>query len=239
MISFIIPTLNEEKVIKKTLESLLVYSGEKEIIISDGNSRDTTVAIAKQYTDKVVVYTGKTRQTIGGGRNMGAQIAIGDFLVFTDADVVIPDINKFFEKAFTYFKQDQKLLAITVKYKVFPEMSVLGDKIVFMLGNFFFLLLNNVFKFGTTGGEFIMVRTESFQHIGGFNEMIALSEDADLFQRLAKIGKTRYKGELFIYHTGRRVHKVGAVKIIFQWVFGWIALTFFKKSLVEEWKEVR
>ena len=82
MISFIVPTLNEEKVIRKILDCVSGYSGEKEIIVSDGNSSDKTADIAREYTDKVFVYKGSMRQTIAGGRNAGAENARGDFLFF-------------------------------------------------------------------------------------------------------------------------------------------------------------
>ena len=99
MLSIIIPTLNEEKSIEKTLQSIKELKDyDYEIIISDGKSKDKTVEIAKKYDAKVIVYEGTIRQTIGGGRNLGASIASGDFFVFLDADVTIPDINNFFKK---------------------------------------------------------------------------------------------------------------------------------------------
>ena len=55
-ISFVIPTLNEGKAIEGTLKCLLEYGGPKEIIVSDGASKDDTVAIAKRYGAKAVVH---------------------------------------------------------------------------------------------------------------------------------------------------------------------------------------
>jgi len=70
MISFIIPTLREESSLEKTLNWLSTYTGENEIIISDGGSTDKTLEIARKYTDKIIVYEGTKRQTIGMGRNL-------------------------------------------------------------------------------------------------------------------------------------------------------------------------
>jgi glycosyltransferase involved in cell wall biosynthesis len=64
MISFVIPSLNEEATIEKTLLWISKYSGEKEIILSDGRSTDKTLEIARKYTDKIVIYEGTERQTI-------------------------------------------------------------------------------------------------------------------------------------------------------------------------------
>ena len=49
MISIIVPTLNEEQVLARCLQSLnsQSYAGEKEVIVSDGYSKDSTAKIAK------------------------------------------------------------------------------------------------------------------------------------------------------------------------------------------------
>src|SRR5258708_12947726 len=46
MISIIVPTLNEERRIGRTLECLLSLRGKKEIIVADGGSDDRTVEYA-------------------------------------------------------------------------------------------------------------------------------------------------------------------------------------------------
>ena len=73
MISFIIPTLNEEKTIENTLRCLDAFSGEKEIIVSDGGSKDKTIEIASKYTNKIVIHKDSKRQNIAQGRNAGAR----------------------------------------------------------------------------------------------------------------------------------------------------------------------
>ena len=109
MISFIIPTLNEEKYIGKTLDYISKYTGEYEIIISDTNSPDRTVDIARGYADNILIHSreGK-RLTIAAGRNLGASVAKGDFLVFLDADICIIDPDKFFKKAFNCFEKNPR-----------------------------------------------------------------------------------------------------------------------------------
>ncbi len=103
-ISIIIPTLNEEKWIGRTFKNLKkIKSIPYEIIVSDGNSKDKTISIAKRYTKKYVVYKEKKRQNIAMGRNMGARIARGEYFVFMDADVTIPDVDNFFKKAISFF----------------------------------------------------------------------------------------------------------------------------------------
>jgi len=237
MISFVIPTLNEEKTIEDTLKCLSSFDGEKEIIISDGRSKDRTIEIVKRYTDKIVVYEGIKKQTIGEGRNEGAKIAKGKYIIFVDADVIIPKINDFMKTAFGYFDRDEKLVALTAECVVLKELSTTLDKIIFKLVAIYFSFLNNI-GFGGAGGEFIMVKRSAFLEINGFDPHLAVSEDMDLFWRLAKIGRTRLPLKLKINHTGRRAHKIGWPRLLWQWFSNTIMVFFFKRS-DEEWKEIR
>ena len=76
MISIIIPTLNEAKIIESTLRTLAAtLTLPYEVIVSDGGSTDGTPELAARYANTVVVYSGAGRQTIGQGRNDGARVA--------------------------------------------------------------------------------------------------------------------------------------------------------------------
>lgn len=241
MISFVIPTLNEEKVIKKILNNLHeIKNFEYEIIVSDGGSKDNTLVIARQFSDKVVEHTLPVRQTIGQGRNAGAAAASGEFLVFLDADVYIFNIDQFFTRATNHFKKDSALVAVSGWLKVFPEVETLGDKIGYgILSNWSFSLHNNIFKTGAGCGEFGMIKTETFRKIKGYREDLAVDEDQDLFRRLIKIGHTKTDPKLLVYHTGRRPHAIGWPRLIWQWSKNWLSLVIFNHSADDEWKEIR
>lgn len=240
MISIIIPTLNEESIIEPTLKNLRRLSKlPLEIIISEGRSTDRTVALAEPYADKIVVYKGTERQTIASGRNLGALAASGEFYVFIDADVLIPEPDEFFAKAFHIFSQDEKLMAITVKLRVMPQYERFGDRFWFGFINCTSFLNNNIFHKGTAPGDFQMMRATAFRAVGGFNEKLVASEDFDMFRKLSLIGKTRYIPSLMIYHTGRRAHKVGWMRLISEWFMNWLWVLLFKKAASKEWKVIR
>ena len=239
MISFVIPTKNEEKVIEKTLEWISTYSGEKEIIVSDGRSSDKTIEIAKKYADKVLVYEGEKRQNISEGRNTGARAANGDYVLFLDADMHIPDPDSFLEKAIDVFEHDEDIVALTVSLKVFPEMETRADRFVFSSMDHLYVIQNNILGIGAAPGEFQMIRIGAFKEVGGFNEQLAVSEDWDLFRRLAKIGKTRFEKSLVAYHTGRRAHAIGWPKLLYTWIINDLSVRFLKRSADSEWKEIR
>ncbi|MDE2030847.1 MAG: glycosyltransferase [Patescibacteria group bacterium] len=239
MISFIIPTKNEEKIIEKTLKCLSGYSGPHEIILGDGNSTDNTISIAKKYTNLIASHQGTNRPTIASGRNDGASLAHGEYLLFLDADMFIYDIDSFFEKALACFTKDPDMVAMTVRLQLFPEMATRADNAVFGFMNFLHRVYNNYLHTGASPGEFQMIRTEAFKKVGGFNPTLVAGEDYDMFRRLRKIGRTYFNNHLTAFHTGRRAHVVGWPKLLTQWFMNNISATFFKKAASDEWKEIR
>ncbi len=239
MISFIIPTLNEQETIQQTLERLTAYSGDHEIIVSDGNSTDGTVEICRRFADRVILHDEPRRQTIAEARNVGAAATSGDYLVFLDADVLVPDIDDFFRIAHAAFDADATVVALTGKYRVVPENSTAADKYVFTMLGVQFLLQNNLLGIGGAGGEFQMITADAFRAVGGFDERLPAAEDMDLFRRLSRIGRTRFERRLTVYHSGRRAHAVGWRTLLWQWFSNSVSVFVFRRSVSKEWTVVR
>ncbi len=239
MISFIVPTLNEESALEKTLKCAAAYSGCKEIIISDGGSTDKTIEIAKLYTNLITVHTTKERQTISGGRNEGAKIAHGTYLVFLDADVTIANPDVFFKKAIGYFEKNTNIVAVTTNLRVLDNHATLADKIIFGIFNKLNQFQNNVLHIGASFGEFQMIRRDIFEKIGGFDIKLVTGEDHDFFRRLSRVGRTYFANDLEIRHTGRRAHKVGWPKLLATWGLNTLSTIFLKKAVTKEWKVIR
>ncbi|MDP3956846.1 MAG: glycosyltransferase [bacterium] len=241
MISIIIPTLNEEKEIGNTLKNLeiSIKKEEIEIIITDGKSKDKTAEIAHAHKAKVLVYEGEKRQTISAGKNDGAKEAVGEYLLFQDADVFIPDPSDFFRKMVAEFERDKKLMGATVFLKVRPKDATIGDKIVFGAVNYLFIIMNNFLGIGGATGEFQFVRADAFRKINGFNEKLVVAEDQDLFQRLTKIGRTKIISSLTVYHSGRRAHAIGWPRLLWKWWTNYFTLVVLKRSSSKEWEPLR
>jgi len=240
MISIIIPTLNEEKILKKTLSALKeLFITEYEIIVSDGDSNDRTLEIAKTHAHQVITHTLPARQTIAQGRNAGAATAKGDYLVFIDADVFIPDINNFFSVALELFEVNTKLVALTVFLKVLPEHVTLSDKLFFSVVNRSYQFLNNVLHIGAASGEFQMIRTATFKKVNGYNPSLVAGEDNDMFARLSKVGQTKIEVDLHVMHTSRRAHAIGWNKLLSLWIMNLAYGKILKRSFSKEWKVIR
>lgn len=241
MISIVIPTFQEEKVIGLTLRSLKSrLTIPHEIIVSDGGSKDKTVDIAAEHADRVVVYSGTKRQTIAQGRNDGARVAQGEFLVFLDADCVIRDPDSFFRTASSAFESTTNLVALTALLRVLPENETSSDRIVSEIVNLVVVFKNNVLHKGEApGGEFQMVPKQAFDRVGGYREDLITREDRDLFFRLSKIGRTRCEPRLTVFHTGRRAHTIGWSRLIVLFLVNTISFHVRGRVHSKEWTPVR
>jgi glycosyltransferase involved in cell wall biosynthesis len=240
MISIIIPTLNEAKIIESTLRTLAAtLTLPHEVIVSDGGSTDRTTELAARYANTVVVHSGAVRQTIGGGRNDGAKAAIGDFLVFLDADCVIPEPDRFFAQALAYFERDPGLVGLTACLRVFPADETLGDKLVSGVANLGLRVANNVLKRGASFGEFQMIRRQAFARLGGFRADLIAFEDTDMFRRLSQIGRTTIAPQLHVLHSGRRGHQVGHPQLIAMWLVNLVSFAVRDRIFSKEWTLVR
>ncbi len=85
-ISVIIITLNEETKIRECLESV---SWADEIILSDSESSDRTLEIAKEFTDKITVK--EDWEGYGREKNLCAAKAGNDWILNVDADETVSE----------------------------------------------------------------------------------------------------------------------------------------------------
>lgn len=240
-ISIIIPTFNEADYIEKTLKQIKDNLTEfsYEIIVADSDSPDGTADIARKYA-RVVTHERKEGHMIAWNKDQGAAVAKGEYLFFIDADVFIPDPNRFFRIAIWDFERDPQIVALTGNVRVFKGEETIGDAIVFGgYVNPVNRLLNNVFHVGAAGGEFQMIRHKVFDTVHGYNERLAAAEDHDMFIRLAKIGRTFFDRRLTIYQTGRRERKVGWPRLLLSWWLNYYSMRILKHSYDKEWKPIR
>jgi len=89
LISVIVPVHNGLQVIGRCLEAIrLSMYPNFEVLVVDDCSTDATLQIIKNFGVQCL----KTPRNLGpaGARNLGAKHAIGEILVFVDADVVLP-----------------------------------------------------------------------------------------------------------------------------------------------------
>lgn len=240
-ISVIIPTLNEEKLISRTLSQFTTRVKKNfnlEIIVSDGGSTDNTISIAKNYfCDKIVSLEAGTKQNIPIGRNAGAKNSSGDLLYFFNGDTLIQNIETFFSKTLENFKKPE-IAALTCNVRVFPDEVKLSDKLFHTLYNNYVFILNK-FGIGMGRGECQMIRREYFFKLNGYNEKMAAGEDFDLYKRLKIFGKIKFLRDIVVYESPRRYRKYGYTKVFWAWTKNALSVFFRGKALSKVWEQVR
>lgn len=187
LVSVVITTKNEDKVIGNLLKSILNQTYKNiEIILVDNNSTDNTLSIAKKFKSLRIYQQGPERSA---QRNFGAKRSSGDFLFFLDADMeltpkVIEDCVKkiYQEKAEGIIvPEESRWTNFWGKVKAFERSfySEKGDSV-------------------TDAARFFSKRI--FNKAGGYDETITGPEDWDLPDRIReagyKIGRIKEK----IYH---------------------------------------
>lgn len=181
ILSLIIPTYNEEEYLPILLESIKQQDfSDYEIIVADADSKDNTVKIAEEY-GCIVVEGGMPAV----GRNNGAKVAKGDYLLFLDSDLKLTE--DYLAKVIYEFKMERLGIAIT---QMKPLSKKTEDKLLHDLANLFMISVEKIKPHGA-GCYGIIAKRELHERCGGFNEELTFGEDTEYIERLAK--KERFK----------------------------------------------
>lgn len=195
MISVIIPTLNEELTLEKSLISA-VNSNEVEIIVSDGGSLDATLAIAKRFTDKLI----SSPAGRGVQLNRGADASSGDILLFLHADTILP---KGWDNIVGETLNDSMVSGGAFSFALSKR------SLPFSLISFMTNLRSRFFKL-PYGDQAIFVRRETFERLGGFQE-IPIMEDLELVKSIRRCGTLKVLN-LPVITSSRRWDREGWIK---------------------------
>ena len=193
-VSIIVPAYNAGATLGECIEGCLAQThADCEVIVVDDGSTDITAEVAAQYPVRYL------RQSNGGpaaARNLGANLASGDILAFTDSDCV--PAADWIARLLAGFTEDDvvavggtyananpqhrlsRLIHAEIRYR---HSQFAGD--VDFLGSFNFA-----------------VRREAFEAVGRFDELFraASAEDNDLSYRLGERGRLRFAPDAIVAH---------------------------------------
>ena len=86
-ISVILPVFNEEKYVKKAIDSVLNQTFEDfELIVVNDGSTDNTSSIISEFDDSRIKVINQQNRGPGASRNNALDIARGDYVMFLDSD---------------------------------------------------------------------------------------------------------------------------------------------------------
>ncbi|MDO5824949.1 MAG: glycosyltransferase family protein [Methanosphaera sp.] len=206
-LSIIIPTYNEEEYLPNLLESIKRQDfDDLEVIVADSHSTDKTVEIANSYGCKIVN---------GGlpavGRNNGARIATGEFLLFLDSDCVLT--NDYLKQAVEEFELHNLGIAIT---QIVPLEKGFINELSHEFANYMTKKISAIKPHGA-GCYGILTYKSLHEEVDGFDEAIDFGEDTDYIERVAKISRFKVLETPRLLISTRRLKEEGLKTIAWKY----------------------
>jgi len=189
-ISVVIPAWNAEGTLKSCLRSVKEQTRQPDqVIVVDDSSSDSTVSIAVEFGAEVIRCMNRSGPALT--RNLGAEAAEGDVIVFLDSDVTTP--KGLLARIETILNQRSDAAAVQTVYTA----SCPADNIVSRYQNFYYHFAlahvreEEVAIFATWCAA---IRRSDFESVGGFNTRIPepTVEDEELGYSLADAGRSIY-----------------------------------------------
>lgn len=207
IISIIIPTYNEEDYLPNLLDSIKRQNFDGyEVIVADANSTDRTREIAESYG--CIVVDGGLPAV---GRNNGARVAKGEYLLFLDSDLELTD--DYLRNVLYEFRMEHLGIAIT---KMKPMSDKIEDKIFHDFANYFMIGVEKIKPHGA-GCYGIITKKSLHDECGGFDESLTFGEDTDYIERLAEKERFRVLRNARIGVSTRRLEEEGIETLIRQY----------------------
>jgi rSAM/selenodomain-associated transferase 2 len=199
LLSIVMPVLDEAERIALALDALAPWrvTGEVEVIVVDGGSRDGTPALAADRADRVLsAPAGRARQM-----NAGAQQARARALLFLHADSTLPpDAPQLIARALGERAWGRFDVRIDGRSRVLPLVAAAMN-------------LRSRISGIATGDQAIFMRRDAFDAVGGFPDQ-PLMEDIEISRRLrARCGAPACLREK-VATSGRRWDRRGAARTI-------------------------
>jgi glycosyltransferase involved in cell wall biosynthesis len=180
--TLVVPAYNEEAELPQSLPSFkaaMEASGRRgELVVADNNSTDRTAEIAREHGARVVF---EAHNQISRARNAGARDAEGRYLVFVDADTLIPP--ELLAAALANLESGKCCGGgAAVDFDEYPR------KYMRSFVNFWNWL---ALRRGLAAGSFVYCLREAFEAVGGFSERVYAAEEILFSRALRNWGKKR------------------------------------------------
>lgn len=201
-VSIIIPTYNRADILPRAIDSVLGQTfSDFELYIVDDASTDETEAVVRSYNDDRLRYIRHESNRGSGGiaRNTAIDQVTGEYVAFLDDDDVWRPTK--LEKQVALFEDsphDVGLIYCWMNY--LDGETVVERRHPERRGYIFREMLD---RNAITNASTLLVRSEVFSDIGGFDPTLPRGIDSDFIRRVAKEYKVDYVPEVLVeYHVG-------------------------------------
>jgi glycosyltransferase involved in cell wall biosynthesis len=206
-VSAVVPTLNEESYLPVLLDSLDRQTLPVcEVIVADAGSGDRTREVALAHGARLV-----SGGLPGVGRNKGAEVATGEWLLFLDADVRLP--TNALEVAF----QEMSRLGLRSASTWFvPDSERWFLRLNHWLSCHYFRLSTRI-GWPHSIGAFLLLPKEIHERVGGFDPSIPVAEDQDYVRRIAMEAPYGFLRRPAVEISARRFANEGSLRMSLKW----------------------
>lgn len=214
LVSVIIPTYNDASYLSRLLEAITKQSYQPlEVIVSDANSKDNIKAAVEHFKPNLDLKLVQNPPAGPGvGRNQGAAVSRGQWLLFLDADDDFDDPDFIKTLIIETEAAGWKTASAKVKHTDASWSENLGSKL-----NYNYLKLLSHTKHPVAPGWCILTDRTVFEREKGFSEFIRLGEDYDYVIRASKHGGFGFVEKTYYYVDLRRSREEG-LKFFFKGV---------------------
>lgn len=202
LVSVVIPLYNKENYIIQTLESVMyqTYANLECIIVDDG-STDNSVEIANKFIKENKLPWRLISQENSGqtkARNHGIQQARGEFIAFLDSDDLWPAAK--IELQVEAIEKNPNSVLVLSSYAIFSEGNsnprVVRHKNSKKMNSHWL----DMRGFGGGLESLGLLRRETLERVGFFDEALSTSSGLDLSLRLEKVGEIVLLKQLGLYY---------------------------------------
>lgn len=223
-ISACIVTYNNADIILRAVESILSWTPDIRIIISDNGSSDSTVSDIKEaYGEdcRLMILENGKNNGYGVGNNLALEYLSSEYHAIINPDIVIRD--NVLERMADFMDENPDIAVLSPRIffpdggeqllpKRYPTVSALLERRLPLKNQRSadsYIMLDRNFsepqKLDIATGCFFFTRTKLLRQVGGFDPgYFMYFEDYDLSLRLAKYGKLLYNPDFIVYHDWNR-----------------------------------
>src|SRR6185312_12601558 len=201
LISVLMPVRNAQRYVAQAIDSVLDQSvGDFELIITDDGSTDDTVKIVRQYAERDPRIRFDQQANAGTTRTLNRQITLarGEFLARMDADDI--SLPQRFEKQLAFLRERPDYVLVGCQALLIdPDGRIICPKrgtpaeheeIDKLLLGLQWPLVHPA----------VLMRIDAVRRLKGYDEQHPVSQDHDLFLRLAEIGKLANLPDILLHY---------------------------------------
>jgi glycosyltransferase involved in cell wall biosynthesis len=189
-VSVVIPAYNVAPYIAQALESVFAQTtGTFEVVVVNDGSPDTPAletALAP-YRHRIE-YLVQANGGVSRARNTGIRHARGSWVVLLDADDIL--LPHYLDDQLARSRQDPAAVVLYGNAEIFGDVPEAGRKFTDLCPSQGPVTFSSLVTARCTVPMCSMVQREVFERVGYYDEAIAVSEDLDLWLRIAAAGLT-------------------------------------------------